>query len=108
MELSPPEQQNLSYAQSFQWPDTDEWEEERNVLLNDFKTHVNEMNDLETQALDTPINQRRIPTLTSNDKAVSPGQPHQHQKNKPFDESLFSFCCAGRSKDLNKRENRFF
>lgn len=48
MELSPPEQQNLSYAQNFQWPDTDEWEEERNVLLNDFKTHVNEMNDLET------------------------------------------------------------
>ena len=108
MELSRTEQQNLSYASNFNWPDLDDWDEERNVLLNDFKTHVNDQNDLETQALETPLSQRRIPTLTSNDKAPSPAQPWQHQKNKPFDESLLSFCCAGRSKDINKRENRYF
>jgi hypothetical protein len=29
-------------------------------------------------------------------------------KNKPFQETLLSFCCLGRSKDLNKRENRYY
>ena len=53
MELTANEHQAITYAHNFSWPDTDEWEEERNILLNDFKTHVNELNDLEEGMLPT-------------------------------------------------------
>jgi hypothetical protein len=74
MELSPFEQQAITYAHNFNWPDTDDWEEERNILLNDFKTHVNDLKDLEEGMMptqETPEIPRRVPTLTSNDRAVS-------------------------------------
>ena len=53
MELISSEHQAITYAHNFTWPDTDEWEEERNILLNDFKTHVNELNDLEEGMMPT-------------------------------------------------------
>ena len=72
MELSPQEQEALTYAQYFQWPETNEWEEERNVLLNDFKTYANDLEEGMLPTEETPVPQRKIPTLTSNDKMISP------------------------------------
>jgi hypothetical protein len=82
MELINSEYLASSYAHYFIWPDTDEWEEEQNILLNEFKTHVNDLEEGMMATQDTPGISNRIQTLNSNDRAVSPRQPPHHVRNK--------------------------
>ena len=104
------------YEENFSWIEED-IDEERNTLMKDYKVDVvqiGEQNDLEEGLNDnTPPSTRNsmnrmLPKLTDDDRTKSPRQPPAHLQNKGFEENFLSFCCCARSKDLNKRENRFY
>lgn len=92
------------YDSNFAWSDVDDYDEDKAILLNDFKK---DLADLETGMVAHQNKNQPVPRLSKDDRALSKKQPEIHQKNKGFIESAFGSCCAVNN-DLNKRENKYY
>jgi hypothetical protein len=100
-----------SRAVFYEWSEADELEDDKEILLNEFKNDMNavdamEPNDLEEGIL-THKRIRPVPKMTRDDRQRSKTQPQVHQKHKGIFESIFGTCCAP-NHDLNKRELKYY
>ena len=103
------------YLDNFSWGEIDDADEEKQILLNDFKKDLEDINgnkgDLEENLLPKVKRNQIRPALQLNnsDKETAPNQPADHAKNKAFAETLFSNCCCrSMNNDLNRRELRCY
>ena len=116
MEYKPDEEKadDKAYEHCFNWSEYNEMDEDKEILLNDFKNDLAadplNQNDLETNMLTTSTSKRKVappPKMTSDDKQPAMKQPKVHESNRGFMESVFGTCCAV-DHDLNKRELKFY
>lgn len=110
------EEMRKKYEENFNWSEIDEFDEDKMILLNEFKADYNEVHgDLEEGMISN--SHKRLappPKMTAGDREIAKSQPIRHKQNKRFSESIFGqfqMCCGCRcvdNHDLNKRENKYY